>query len=276
MNSVENSLLGQSLQAYPSTYDRSILFPIPRQQGRDSLDLEEHRICFYGADIWNAWEISWLNLKGKPCVAIGTFRVPCETPHLIESKSLKLYLNSLNDSRYPSRDYVQRLIADDLTAMAGAAVEVRLADLNDYMTPWEPFAGESLDSLDIEVEDFVYSEEVLALASTEQVVSEVLTSDLLKSNCPVTSQPDWGSLRISYTGKQLDRTALLRYILSFRNHNEFHEQCVERIFSVLWRRFSPQDLQVEARYTRRGGLDINPIRSSHPLPAWANIRTVRQ
>ncbi len=261
---------------YTADYDPGLLCPVPRRLKRDELGLGA-ALPFDGVDIWNAYEISWLNPKGKPVVAVGEFRVPCVSPNLIESKSLKLYLNSFNQTRFAAIGEVQELIAADLGRAAGAPVAVQL-------TASAGFAGQTIgtlpgrciDNLDIEVADYRLEPELLAgAANPAQVVTEELYSDLLKSNCLVTSQPDWGSVLIRYRGPKIDAEALLRYLISFRQHNEFHEQCVERIFVDLTRFCAPERLTVYARYTRRGGLDINPFRSNWETEV-ANRRLARQ
>ena len=281
MPTPEQSPLGRA-SAYIDRYDASLLFPLPRSPKRAELGLAAET-PFFGADLWTAYELSWLNLRGKPQVALAHFMVPCETPNLIESKSLKLYLNSFNNTRFADAAAVQARMRSDLSeavwrgAPQPATVGVRLVLPEAFeREPMHSMDGLSLDRLDIECTQYTPVSELLQAAFGEVSVSEVLTSDLLKSNCLVTGQPDWGSVRIAYTGPQLDQERLLQYLVSFRNHNEFHEQCVERIFMDLWTRCKPIKLEVYARYTRRGGLDINPWRTSHPMPLPKNVRTPRQ
>lgn len=281
MNSPEQSQLGKPAQ-YADQYDATLLYPIARAGKREEIGVAGAP-PFFGADLWTAYELSWLNARGKPQVAIAHFTVPCETPNIIESKSLKLYLGSFNNTVFASADEVRDRLRADLSeaawrgAPAPATIGVRLVlpDLFDR-EPIHELDGLSLDRLDIECTDYLPAPQLLTAAFDEQPVEEVLTSNLLKSNCLVTGQPDWGSVQIRYTGPQIEQGGLLRYIVSFRNHNEFHEQCVERIFMDIWRRCKPSRLAVYARYTRRGGLDINPLRTSHPMALPPNIRTARQ
>lgn len=255
-------------------YDPSLLEAIPRQLSRDLIALSGP-LPFFGEDLWNAYEISWLNPKGKPIVVLGEFRIPCTSPNLIESKSFKLYLNSFNQNHYESIQQVTRLMIQDLSTACGAPVSVVLTEPRDFTDSlYANFPGKLIDGLDIDCT--VYEPSASLLKTSPTVVSEVLTSDLLKSNCPVTFQPDWGSVQITYTGPQIDRASLLRYLVSFRSHNDFHEHCVERIFMDLMNHCHPETLTVYARYTRRGGLDINPYRTTRPVVVCPNIRLVRQ
>lgn len=276
LHGAEHSPLGQPAH-YCDTYNPDLLFPIARQIKRDELGLRSDRLPFVGEDLWNAYELSWLNPRGKPVVALATFRVPAESPRLIESKSLKLYLNSLNQSAYPDAATVAALIRQDLSAAAGApvAVELELLDGRPTRRILAPPPGESLDALDIAIDTYQPCPEFLSTVSGE-VREETLHSHLLKSNCLVTGQPDWGCLVVRYVGAPIDRAGLLRYICSFRQHNEFHEQCVERVFCDILARCRPSALAVWARYTRRGGLDINPFRSTGAFPPPDNISEVRQ
>ena len=257
----EASLLGQAV-AYRDTYAPELLFPIERQLKRDELGIAAGALPFVGEDLWNAYEISWLDARGKPVVALGEFRVPAASPRLIESKSLKLYLNAFNQQRMASVDEVQSRIAADLSAAAGAEVGVVLMPLATRPQRRSAYPqGECLDALDIAIDTYQPAPELLHATGAE--VEETLYSHLLKSNCLVTGQPDWGMLVVRYRGPAIDRESLLRYVVSFRAHNEFHEQCVERVFCDIMARCRPQELAVWARYTRRGGLDINPFRASH-------------
>lgn len=257
----EDSLLGQAV-AYRDTYAPELLFPIARQLKRDELGIRADALPFVGEDLWNAYEISWLDPRGKPVVALGEFRVPADSPRLIESKSLKLYLNSFNQQRMGSADEVRARIADDLSAAAGAAVGVVLVPLvaRPQRSSGYP-QGECVDDLEIAIDTYQPAPEALRAQGAE--VEETLYSHLLKSNCLVTGQPDWGMLVVRYRGPAIDREGLLRYVVSFRAHNEFHEQCVERVFCDIMAHCRPRELAVWARYTRRGGLDINPFRASH-------------
>ena len=280
-NTPEGSQLGKA-SAYVDQYDASLLFPLPRAAKRAEIGLTG-ALPFFGADIWTAYELSWLTPRGKPQVALAHITVPCETPHIIESKSFKLYLNSYNNTRFGGADEVRERLRADIseavwrgtTPMSSVGVKLVLPEQFDR-EPVHELDGLSLDRLDIECTHYSPAPELLSAAFGEQPVTEVLTSNLLKSNCLVTGQPDWGSARIAYSGPQIDQGALLRYIVSFRNHTEFHEQCVERIFADIRARCRPTQLSVYARYTRRGGLDINPYRTSHPQALPPNVRTARQ
>jgi len=281
MSTPEHSQLGKA-SSYADQYDAALLFPIPRAGNRLELGISGAP-PFLGADLWTAFELSWLNPRGKPQVALAHFTVPCETPNIVESKSFKLYLNSFNHTRFAEAAEVQARLRADISEAAwhGApqasqvGVKLLLPDMFDR-EPVHELDGLSLDRLDVECSRYTPAPDLLTAAFGEQPVSEVLTSNLLKSNCPVTGQPDWGSVQISYSGPQIDQEGLLQYLVSFRKHNEFHEQCVERIFMDLWTRCKPAKLSVYARYTRRGGLDINPFRTSYPRGLPANIRTARQ
>ena len=281
MNTPEQSQLGKS-STYVDQYDAALLFPIARRPKRDEIGLAA-TLPFFGADLWTAYELSWLNARGKPQLAIARITVPAESTHIVESKSVKLYLNSFNNSVFADATAVQTRLREDLSTaiwQGGAimsSVGVQLVLPQDFdKEPVHELDGLNLDRLDLECAHYQPAPELLTAQLNEAPVTETLTSQLLKSNCLVTGQPDWGSVRISYTGRQIDQAGLLQYIVSFRNHNEFHEQCVERIFMDIWRSCKPSKLEVYARYTRRGGVDINPWRTSHPMAAPVNIRTARQ
>ncbi len=264
--------------SYIDQYDVSLLFPIPRAGKRTEIGLgDSATIPFFGADMWTAYEVSWLNARGKPQVALAHITVPCESPNIIESKSFKLYLNSLNGSVLADFEAVTAIMRQDLSAAVGANVGVRLLKPESFdAQAIHELDGLNLDRLDIDCTSYTPAPELLKLEAEEIPVSEVLVSHLLKSNCLVTGQPDWASVQMSYSGRAINQEGLLQYLVSFRNHNEFHEQCVERIFMDIWTRCKPSRLSVYARYTRRGGLDINPYRTSHPAALPANIRTARQ
>lgn len=269
------SPLGKATE-YQSHYAPELLYPIPRQLKRSELGITDDALPFVGEDLWNAYELSWLNEKGKPVVAVGTFRVPADSPNLIESKSFKLYLNSFNQTSFDKLETVSATMARDLSAAAGRPIEVALELLS--ASPRASIgipAGILLDELDIDCERYQPAPELLATLPGE-TIEEMLYSHLLKSNCLVTGQPDWAMVVIRYRGKPIDRAGLLRYIVSFRNHNEFHEQCVERIFTDIKQHCQPEALAVHARYTRRGGLDINPFRSSGDYAPPDNTREIRQ
>lgn len=275
MTDIEHSLpLGKPTR-YQDQYDPSLLCPFPRQVKRDDIGITG-QLPFAGVDLWTAYEVSWLNPKGKPVVALAEFSFPCATPYLIESKSFKLYLNSYNQTQFADESAVVSRMMDDLSRVSGGKVDVHLYSVHTDTFRVEVLPGICLDELDIEVKDYHFDASLLAeAADSSSHVSEELHSHLLKSNCLVTSQPDWGSVLIRYQGAQIDHEALLRYLISFRRHNEFHEQCVERIFADLMRFCQPEKLTVYARYTRRGGLDINPFRSNFEQDV-PRIRLVRQ
>jgi 7-cyano-7-deazaguanine reductase len=281
MTTPDRSLLGKPAP-YVDQYDASLLFPLSRAPKREELGLGTS-VPFFGADLWSAFELSWLTPRGKPQVAIAHVTVPCETPNMVESKSFKLYLNSFTNTRFASSDEVRERIRGDISeavwrgAPSQSMVGVKLLLPEQFdKEPVHELDGLSLDRLDIECSDYQPRPDLLTAAFDERPVQETLSSNLLKSNCLVTGQPDWGSVQIRYAGPQIEQGGLLRYLVSFRNHNEFHEQCVERIFMDVWRQCKPVKLTVYARYTRRGGLDINPFRTSHPGALPPNVRTARQ
>lgn len=281
MNTPEQSQLGKA-SAYVDQYDASLLFPIPRAGKRAEIGITG-AAPFFGADMWTAFELSWLNTRGKPQVALVHFTIPCETPNIVESKSFKLYLNSFNNTRFADAAEVLARLRTDISeavwrgGVVQSSIGVRLIDTTLFdREPVHELDGLSLDRLDVECTHYQPAPELLTIVPDEGVVNEVLVSNLLKSNCLVTGQPDWGSVQISYSGLPIQQEGLLQYLVSFRNHNEFHEQCVERIFMDIWTRCKPTKLTVYARYTRRGGLDINPFRTSHPQALPGNTRTARQ
>ena len=269
--------LGKKVE-YAQEYDNSLLQGVPRSLSRDSIKLPA-QLPFHGTDIWNGYELSWLNAKGKPQVAILRCEVPITSPNLIESKSFKLYLNSLNQSRFSSINALIQVLEKDLSECAGESVAVHVIPASQFDSiGFGQFSGTCIDELDIEVNDFAITPALLKPSTTAQtaiVCSETLVSHLLKSNCLITNQPDWGSILIKYTGTQISHEGLLRYLISFRQHNEFHEQCVERIYYDILQQCQPQQLTVYARYTRRGGLDINPFRSNFEAP-YSDARLARQ
>ncbi len=281
MTPLQHTQLGQP-STYADQYDASLLFPIARAAQRQALGLNGP-LPFLGADLWTAFELSWLNARGKPQVALAHFTVPCESSHIVESKSFKLYLNSFNQTRFADAAQVLATLRTDLSAavwhggVVQSSVGVKLIAADDFdREPIYELDGLNLDRLDLDCDRYTPAPELLHAATDEAPVSEVLTSNLLRSNCPVTGQPDWGSVQISYFGPQIDQAGLLRYIVSFRQHQGFHEDCVERMFMDISQRCQPHKLAVYARYTRRGGLDINPFRSSYPQALPANQRQARQ
>jgi 7-cyano-7-deazaguanine reductase len=274
-NSAQQSPLGKT-SAYETQYAPQLLFPIPRQVKRDELQLSG-TLSFFGVDIWNAYELSWLNLRGKPQVAIATVTAPADSPNIIESKSFKLYLNSFNQTKLAGPDALLALLREDLSKGFGAPVQVTLTLPDAFQTlKMGELDGLLLDRLDIEVDRYTPAPALLSSQRDEAPVEETLVSHLLKSNCLVTGQPDWASVQVHYVGPQIDQEGLLAYLIGFREHNEFHEQCVERIFVDILRQCAPQKLAVYARYTRRGGLDINPWRSNFTGARPPNLRTARQ
>jgi len=272
--SLSHAPLGQNV-AYPSRYDPGLLFPIARALNRASLNLSGP-LPFAGVDIWNAYELSWLDARGKPQVAMATFTVPADSPNIVESKSFKLYLNSYNQTRLDDAGQLRDRLAADLAAATGSPVGVELILPADFgRLRMAELDGQYLDDLDVEIDAYTPDAGLLRCAG-DQAVSETLVSRLLKSNCPVTGQPDWASVQVRYRGRPLDRQALLRYLVSFRDHAEFHEHCVERIYTDIMAACQPEQLTVYARYTRRGGLDINPWRSNAGATPPADVRTARQ
>jgi 7-cyano-7-deazaguanine reductase len=275
-NQPEQSTLGKTA-SYTTQYDASLLFPIPRADKRQEIGISSS-LPFFGMDIWNAYEVSWLNLRGKPQVAIATIMAPADSTNIIESKSFKLYLNSFNQTKLADADALLNLLRTDLSAGFGAAVQVSLLMQEDFSKlAMQELDGILIDRLDIEVDSYAPNSSLLKCDNLVAPVEETLVSHLLKSNCLVTGQPDWGSVQIRYIGAPIDQESLLKYLIGFREHNEFHEQCVERIFTDIMQQCAPQKLSVYARYTRRGGLDINPWRSNFSSAQKpSNARNARQ
>lgn len=271
-----DSPLGK-LSVYGDLYDPTLLFPMPRAEKRTELGLTG-TLPFFGMDIWNAYEVSWLNTRGKPQVAIATLLVPAETPNMVESKSMKLYLNSLNQTRIDSQEALVALLQNDVSAALGAEIQIRLLLAKDFGKPvMGEFDGLLLDRLDIAVDRYEPDPALLRAATDQSPIEETLVSHLLRSNCPVTNQPDWASVQIRYSGPAIDQEGLLKYLIGFRQHQEFHEHCVERVFMDIQRQCQPSKLMVSARYTRRGGIDINPWRANFPLSGMPpNARHARQ
>lgn len=260
-----DSSLGQDVE-YEFNYNPELLFPISRQEGRDRVGIVANQLPFQGVDIWTGYEISWLSMKGKPVVRVAEFTLPSDTPNLIESKSFKLYLNSFNQSEFESEQCVIETMERDLSDAAGGEVSVAFFPVDSDEINCSRVDGICVDDLEIDV-DVYEPDPTLLLSDASEQVSEVLYSHLLRSNCPVTGQPDWGTLVVHYTGAKLDQEAFLKYVISFRQHTGFHEQCVEQAFVDIDKATQAKELVVYARYLRRGGLDINPYRSkSGPLP----------
>ncbi len=267
--------LGQTT-TYTGTYDPNLLQGVPRSLNRNELKLNDASLPFNGQDIWYGYELSWLNNKGKPIVAVAEFTFSCKSSHMVESKAFKLYLNSYNQSRFTSAQAVEHQLQHDLSAISGAPSQVKLFTLDQC----QPLAIRSLeatciDNIDIEITHYQLQPSLLRTMNDNNIVSESLVSHLLKSNCLITNQPDWATVYINYRGNKIVHSALLQYLVSFRQHNEFHEQCVERIFCDILNYCNPQELTIYARYTRRGGLDINPFRTTTTNKA-PFARTLRQ
>ncbi len=275
MDPINQSSLGKPV-LYSGSYDPALLFPISRALQRESLGIGDP-LPFIGVDIWNAFELSWLDARGKPRVALAEFRVPATSPNIIESKSFKLYLNSYMQTRVPDTDTLRQRLVGDLSAAAGAPVSVVLGmPTSKQSAVIENLEGEVIDDLPIEISHYGPPQPGFLHSNPDAVVEESLVSHLFKSNCPVTGQPDWASVQLHYQGPRLGRDGLLRYLVSYREHDDFHEHCVERIFVDVLAKCAPSRLSVYARYTRRGGLDINPFRAT---PGWlmpGNTRTSRQ
>ena len=271
---LKNTPLGQTSE-YVDTYTPGLLYPVPRAEARDGLGLSADALPFHGVDVWHAYELSWLDGRGKPVVVMAEFKVPCSSQYLIESKSFKLYLNSFANTRFDSQQAVIAVLEQDLSACAGSPVDVVLQSLEVAAnTPWMELNGTLVDRLDLDIEHYDYQPTLLR---TEQGAeqSDQLISHLLRSRCPVTGQPDWATLIVRYTGMPICAASVLRYVVSLRNHEGFHEQIIERIYLDIMAQCEPRQLSVYGRFTRRGGLDINPFRSNYEsLPI--SQRTVRQ
>lgn len=274
---LSNLTLGKKT-AYIDSYDATLLQAVPRSLNREPLGLTPDNLPFHGADIWTLYELSWLNSRGLPQVAVGEVRISSDSANLIESKSFKLYLNSFNQTRFDNWEQVNHVLSRDLSQCAQGKVNVTLFRLDQLEgQSIGAFAGECIDDQPIEIDNYQFDDKLLChgVTDTKLLVKEQLVSHLLKSNCLITNQPDWGSVQISYQGPKINREALLRYLVSFRHHNEFHEQCVERIFNDIQSYCHPTHLTVYARYTRRGGLDINPYRTNEAFRPTVE-RLVRQ
>lgn len=261
--------------SYSDSYNPSLLCPIPRVKARQTSD-ESMALPFIGVDVWTAYELSWLNLDGLPQIAIVEFMVPCDSDSIVESKSFKLYLNSFIQTQFVSMEAVQAQLTKDLSAATGATVDVVLYEISEYqgVQPISEPQGLCIDRQPLVIDAYSPDSSLLALENDTEV-NETLYSHLLKTNCPVTDQPDWASVYIFYKGPKIARAGLLKYIVSYRQHQDFHEQCVEQIFLDIMASCAPTELSVYARYMRRGGLDINPFRSNHsPRPPL--FRQVRQ
>lgn len=282
MNKYQNadelkSLILGKTTTYTCEYSPQLLQGVPRALNRNDLNISADSLPFFGEDVWYGFELSWLEPNGKPVVALAEFRFCCTSENLIESKSFKLYLNSFNQSHFSSMDEVTTTLAKDLEQVSGKPVQVTLYKV-DQCPPLDiaKITANCIDDIELSIDNYKFDRSTLTNSTKgNEVVSEYLVSHLLKSNCLITNQPDWGSVFIKYTGPKINHQSLLKYLISFRQHNEFHEQCVERIYTDLLELCQCTSLSVFARYTRRGGLDINPFRSSDNQSAPTN-RTLRQ
>ncbi len=288
LSDIEHFSLGQKT-SYPKIYNPDLLVAIPRSLNREKLNLED-LLPFKGYDLWNCYEISFLNMNGLPVAALCTLQIPCTTDNLVESKSLKLYLNSFNFTKIRSLDDLKSTVHRDLTSKLSPApeeaIQLEIYPLSHSIIPKSFFINSETSGCgnylcleqsyeSIEIDSYDYNPNFLIPDPKKGYIKEKLCSNLLKSNCLVTQQPDWGSVYIHYEGQGIDHENLLKYIVSFRNHNEFHEMCVERIFTDITNRCHPDRLTVFARYTRRGGIDINPFRSNFETSEDIG-RTIRQ
>lgn len=277
MSAIIHAELGKK-STYDAHYNPNRLVAIARKEKRDEINIDSNApLPFYGYDEWNHYEVSWLDQKGKPLVAFARIIYPCHSPNIIESKSMKLYFNSLNNTKFVDAQMVQYVLEKDLSQSVGSKVTVAITPLNNIKKEIIPsnFSGKCIDELDIECSVYTVTPAFLK-TETILVEAEVLYSDLFKSNCLVTNQPDWASIQIKYSGTKINEESLLKYLISYRNHNEFHEQCVERIFMHLMHYCQPTKLTVSARFTRRGGIDINPIRSTDEIMQQESLRLYRQ
>ncbi len=276
MSHLDQAPLGK-VSENPNQYSPGLLFPISRTENRAKLGISQS-LPFFGVDIWNAYELSWLNNKGKPQIALASFVVPANSPNIIESKSWKLYLNSFNNHRVNSEKELIEILSSDLSKAAGATVSVQLkTPEKSNQGGFKELEGKLLDRLDLDIDP--HQQPDAALLSSDPslgVVEETLVTHLLRSNCPVTGQPDWASVQINYVGPTINEEALLRYLIAFREHQEFHEHCVEKIFIDIKEKCHPTKLSVYARYTRRGGIDINPFRADYNAEWPLNVRHSRQ
>lgn len=273
---LDNLSLGKPT-SYCSEYNPELLQGVARSLNRDGLGIQADNLSFKGEDVWYGYELSWLNSKGKPIVAVAEFRFDCASPNIVESKSFKLYLNSFNQSQFGSIDEVESILTTDLSNTSGCDAKVTLFPVEQCKAlDIANITAECIDELDIEVNEYNINAKLLTLLPNGKTIeNKKIVSHLLKSNCLITNQPDWASIYITYSGDEIDNASLLKYLISFRQHNEFHEQCVERIFTDIQKICNPKNLTVYARYTRRGGLDINPFRTTENVLAPA-LRTLRQ
>lgn len=263
---------------YPQQYDPSQLYPVARAGNREKIGLNEDKLPFRGYDHWRAYELSWLSPRGLPQVATANIYVPCDSPNIVESKSMKLYFNSLNQSTFESVAAVQQCISSDLSQAAGSRVDVDVLGADAAALQTRPLAENAvlLDKLTVEADVWQPDPSLLKAAIGANPRQEQLYSHLFRSNCPITRQPDWGSILIQYQGQAISHPDLLRYIVSYRQHEGFHEHCVEQIFNDLINTFTLDKLTVSINYLRRGGIEINPVRSTDPTDAIELPRLIRQ
>jgi 7-cyano-7-deazaguanine reductase len=276
MSHLDQAPLGK-VSENPNQYSPGLLFPISRTENRTKLGISQS-LPFFGVDIWNAYELSWLNNKGKPQIALASFVVPANSPNIIESKSWKLYLNSFNNHRVSSEKELIEILSSDLSKAAGATVSVQLqTPEKSNKSGFKEFEGKLLDRLDLDIDPHQQPDAALLSSDVSLgLVEETLVTHLFRSNCPVTGQPDWASVQINYVGPTIHEESLLRYLIAFREHQEFHEHCVEKIFIDIKEKCHPTKLSVYARYTRRGGIDINPFRADYNAEWPVNVRHSRQ
>lgn len=273
---LHNSPLGKKVDYTVSNgYNPNLLFPIQRQVKRQEIGIDSARLPFNGVDIWNHYEVSWLDNKGKPHVAIGVIEVPSSSEHIIESKSLKLYFNSLNNHKFENSEVIAKTIMDDLSHAVKEDVRVKILPLTTTDLSIQNPHGINVDEISTTITEYMVNPTLLKSVDT-RVVDETIYSNLLRSNCLITNQPDWATIIVTYSGNKIEHEAFLKYIVSFRNHNEFHEQCVERIFMDIMNNCNIDELTVIGRFTRRGGIDINPIRSNRTNYISHNSRLIRQ
>ena len=270
----ENPLGKQTV--YPQQYSPELLVGIPREENRSKLGITES-LPFSGVDLWNAWECSWLDNRGKPVSIILRLAIPCSSPYIVESKSLKLYFNSLNQHRFSSEEEAVGTVHTDLTRIIGAEIDIALVTLDSFALQTQPVTGTCLDSINLQPTAVKPDSTLLQSDTLSLPVSDVVYTNLFRSLCPITSQPDWATVCVSYQGSPLDKPGLLHYLLSFRNHQDYHEHCVERIYTDILAKCSLDALTVEASFLRRGGIDINPIRTTHPANSYLDFpRYLRQ
>lgn len=273
---LHNSPLGKKVDYTVSqVYNPSLLFPIPREVKRQEIGINNDKLPFYGVDVWNHYEVSWLDNNGKPHVAMAVIEVPANSQFIFESKSLKLYFNSFNNHKFDNSDIVAKTLMSDLSHVTKVDVRVQILPLTTNAFKINNLSGICVDDITTVITEYMVNPKLLKVSSSK-VINETIYSNLLRSNCLITNQPDWATVIIDYSGKRIDHESFLKYIVSFRNHNEFHEQCIERIFMDILNNCNVDELTVIGRFTRRGGIDINPIRSNNANYTPQNHRLIRQ